>query len=307
MAAEDFSDWIPEEWDSQVVAEVNKVSAIEAVAKRHPMSTTVRHVPRTHGMDVDTVALGADYTEDTTGVDEVVLTARKFGRAIRIADEELQESSADIVSEKMMDWSRAYAKRLDNACLGVTAASNGGTVPFQSVYKAIRTTNADTDYTADDNYVAGATGGLTYDQLSQVLGLYEAGNHFDLERSRVMAHPSFRQILRGIKDDNGQPVFVQGQGGDSGTPDRLFDIPVNWSYGAKTSATASVNPEGNPILVVGNADLLLLGVRSGPESRSAAADSGIGFLSDTAVLKMRSRRGFAVGFEQGFAVLEDLS
>lgn len=307
MAAENFNDWIPEEWDSAVVQEVMKTSAIEARARRHPMSTDTRHVPRSHGVDVDTIAKASDYEEDVTGVDEVLLSAIKFGKAVRIADEDLKDSNVNIIQTKMTDWANAYAKLLDNSCLGVTAASNGGTVPFTSVYRALRTTNADTGYTADDNYVAGATGGITYDDLSNTLGLYEVGNHFDLQGSVVIAHPAFRKALRGIRDDQGLPVFVQGQGGDSGTPDTLFDIPVNWSYGARTSAVAETNPTGNPIMVVGNASLLLLGVRSGPESMTAAADSGVGFLSDTALLKMRSRRGFAVGFEQGFAVLEDLS
>src|SRR3546814_6870289 len=52
---------------------------------------------------------------------------------------------------KRVDWATSWAKYLDNACPAVTAAESGVTVPFTSVYKAIRTTNADTSYTADDN------------------------------------------------------------------------------------------------------------------------------------------------------------
>jgi hypothetical protein len=63
------------------------------------------------------------------------------------------------------------------------------------------------------------------------------------------------------------------------------------------------SPQGNELLVfVGNRDLLKLGVRSGPESRldvSRAHD----VLDDTAV-KFRSRRGFQIGHEHAFAVLE---
>src|SRR3546814_7062013 len=98
---------------------------------------------------------------------------------------------------KRVDWATSWAKYLDNACLAVTAAESGVTVPFTSVYKAIRTTNADTSYTADDNYVATATGSaLTYDNLSAVLGRVEGGDYWEESLTLVIAHPSLRERIR---------------------------------------------------------------------------------------------------------------
>ncbi len=74
--------------------------------------------------------------------------------------------------------------------------------------------------------------------------------------------------------------------------------------GAKTSAINTARPEGNPLLIVANTQMLKLGVRSGPESRLVSGDTGIGFLSDESILKMRSRRGFTIGTEFAFAILE---
>lgn len=305
MARNTFEDWIPEEWDSQVIQRTQQVSVIESEAKQYPMSTDTRHIPRSSGVDVNGVAKGIAYGEDESVNDEVLLTAKKAGRAIRIADEDLQDSNVAILEQKRVDWATSWAKYMDNACLAVTAAVSGVTVPFTSVYKAIRTTNADTDYTADDNYVATATGSaLTYDNLSAVLGRVEGGDYWDEGLTLVVAHPSLRERIRNIKDDQGMPIFVRGQGGDSGTPDTLFGHRIRWSLGAKTSATAVHNPTGNPLLIVVNRDFLALGKRSGPESRVAGPDSGAAFLTDEALLKMRARRAFALTHEKAAAVLE---
>lgn len=301
-----YEDWIPEEWDSNVIQRVHQVSAVERHGRHYPMATDTRHVPRSAGVEVNGVAKGDAYTPDESLNDEVLLIARKFGRAIKIAEEDLVDSNVNILDQKRVDWATSYGKFFDNATLGVTAAAaNGTTVPYVSVYSALRQSNADTGYTADDNYVATASAGLvTYDELSEVLGLYEVGDYFDLEKTVVIAHPEFRRHLRNIKDLEGMPVFVRGQQGDRGTPDTLFNIPITWSLGAKTSATAQQNPTGAPLLIVGNREFLAVGDRSGPESMVAPANSGPNFLSDEALLKMRARRGFAVSHEKAFAVLE---
>lgn len=308
MARNTFEDWIPEEWDSQVVQRVAQVSVIESEARPYPMATDTRHIPRSAGVDVNGVAKGTAYGEDESVNDDVLLTAKKAGRAIRIADEDLQDSNVAILEQKRVDWATSWAKYLDNACLAVTAAESGVTVPYTSVYKAIRTTNADTSYTADTNYVATATGGVvSYNNLSAVLGKVEVGDYWEEGMTLVIAHPSLREKLRNIKDDQNQPIFVRGQGGDAGTPDTLFGHRIRWSLGARTSATAVHNPTGNPLLIVVNRDFLAIGKRSGPESRVAGPDTGAAFLTDEALLKMRARRAFALTHEKAAAVLEVLA
>lgn len=307
MARATFEDWIPEEWNSAVIQRVRQMSAVEAFARRHPMASDTMHVPRSAGMDVAVVAKGGTYAEDVNANDDVLLTARKIGEAIRIALEDLEDSAADIIATKRLDWATSYAKFFDNACLGVTAAENGTTIPYTSVYKAIKTTNADTGYTADANLVTSITAeAVDYDDLSNVLSLVEVGNYWDDGNALVIAHPGYKQKLRGIKDDQNMPVFVQGQGGDRGTPDTLFGHPVHWSLGARTHATASQSPTGSQLLIVCNREYLFRGDRSGPESAVAGPDTGAAFLTDEALLKMRARRAFCVANENAFAVLEDV-
>lgn len=308
MARNTFEDWIPEEWDSQVVQRVAQVSVIESEAREYPMATDTRHIPRSAGVDVNGVAKGTAYGEDESVNDDVLLTTKKAGRAIRIADEDLQDSNVAILEQKRVDWATSWAKYLDNACLAVTAAESGVTVPYTSVYKAIRTTNSDTSYTADTNYVATATGGVvSYNNLSAVLGKVEVGDYWEEGLTLVVAHPSLREKLRNIKDDQNQPIFVRGQGGDAGTPDTLFGHRIRWSLGARTSAVATHAPTGNPLVIVVNRDFLAIGKRSGPESRVAGPDTGAAFLTDEALLKMRARRAFALTHEKAAAVLEVLA
>ena len=300
MARNTMEAWVPEEDGSTVLQRVNQLSGIERFARREPMNTDTKNVPRSAGVGVESIGKGGAYGEDESVNDAVTLVARKFGKAIRIAEEDLDDTLVDVIASKQRDWATSYAKFVDNAALGVTAASNGTTVPFTSVYRALTQSNGDTGYTANDNLEQSA-GAVTYDLLSTTLGHVEDSDYFDDGSIVVIAHPQFRGAFRGIKDDQNMPVFIQGL---AGTPDTLFGYPVAWSSGTKTSATATAAPDGNPLLVVANRDYLILGVRSGPESVFIDGTRGLSALTDEAILKMRARRGFAVGHEHAFAALE---
>lgn len=304
-----LDNWIPIEWDSEVISRVMKASAIEATAQRHPMATSTKRILRQSGY---TVTSGRQYTVDAGELDYVTLTARRFMGQSVLDEDDLADTEliVDTIAQRALDYAISYATSLDNACLGVTAAENSGTdsarVPFTSVYKAVRTNGAgaEDDYVADANYVNfNGQASAAYDDMSEALRRVEVGDYWDENSALIIAHPAFRDVLRRVKDDQGTPIFVQGQGADSGQPDTLFGVEIFWSRGAKTSPVMSSTPGGNPLLVfVGDRSLLKLGVRSGPESRldlSRAHDD----VDDTAV-KFRTRRGFALGRLAGFSVLE---
>lgn len=305
-----FDAWIPEEFGSNVIQRVRQVSAIEAYAQRIPMQTQTRSTPRSGGMGVGMVSKGGAYAEDVTSNDQVILAVQKFGQAVRIAEEDINDSLADIVNAKMFDWSTAYAKVLDNASLGVTVAKATSGCAFDSVYYLLTQTDAATGYTANSNLTQTGTGGTSYDNLSLVVGKVESGDYFDEGNAVVIAHPSFKKKLRGIKDTQARPIFQESTagvagGGQGATPDRMFGYPVHWSLGARTSSVPTATPTGNPLLVVASRMYLMLGVRSGPESVFIDGRNGLAALTDESILKMRSRRAFALGVEQAVAVLED--
>lgn len=300
-----LTNWIPIEWDSEIIMRVLKASAVEATAQRHSMATSTKRILRQSGYSV---TVGKQYTRDDSDLDYVTLTARRFmGQSVLDEDDVADaEMIVDTIAARAADWAVSYATALDNACLGVTAAENGTTAPFTSVYKSIRTsdTGPNPDYVADANYVNyNGTASGAYDAFSSALNKVEVGDYWDENTALIIAHPAFRDVLRRTKDNNGTPIFVKGQGGDSGQPDMLFGVEIFWSRGCKTANQVTSSPEGNPLLIfVGNRDLMKLGVRSGPESRfdaSSAQDS-----VDEMAVKFRSRRGFKVGHQAAFAVLE---
>lgn len=298
-----LNNWIPIEWDSEVIMRVLKASAVEALAQRHPMNTSTKRILRQQGYNV---TVGKEYTRDDSDLDYVTLTARRFMGQSVLDEDDVADADmiVDTIAARAADWAVSYATALDNACLGVTAVENGTTAPFTSVYKHLRTADSGASYTADAHYVnhAGAAS-AAYDDLSEALALVEDTDYWDENRSLIIASPAFREVLRGVKDNNGTPVFVRGQGGDAGQPDTLFGVEIFWSRGAKTSAAVSASPEGNPLLIfVGNRDLLKLGVRSGPETRFDVA--GAMENVDEMAIKFRSRRGFQLGHPKAFSVLE---
>lgn len=311
-AIADVDDWIPEEWGGAVITRVMRTSVVEGEARHEPMGTDTKHVPREAGVDIHHIGKGGAYGEDANLNDTVLLTARKLGQGIALAEEDMADSArfVNIVETKQVSWANSYAKAFDNATLGVTGAESNTPSddrPFTSLYRVLRTTfqtDPDLNYTADDNYTLSGTGGVTYDMLSNVFSDYEDGDYFDEAETIVIASPYFRKVLRNIKDDQNQPIFVRGQGGDAGTPDTLFGTRIRWSQGSRTSAAMTHRPEGNPLLFVGNRQFLIVGDRSGPESIPIPANIS---REDEAFLKMRTRRGFAVGHPNAWAVLEDNS
>lgn len=302
MARNTFEPWIPEEWDtSRVVQSITQISAVEALAARVPMGSDTKHVPRTAGMGVDVVAKGGTYGEDTSLNDEVLLSAIKFGKAVRIAEEDIDDAVANIIEAKMIGWGKSYAKMIDNASLAVSAASNGTTVPFTSLYQLLNTTDATISYTGGANITtAASTGAPSYTEFSTAIGSVETGDYFDPSSMVAIAHPAFRSSLRGVKDSQSRPIFIQGT---AGTPDTIFDVPIRWSLGAKLAATATPTPTGRPLMAFVNPELMLLGIRSGPESVFIDGRNGLSALTDESILKMRARRGWAYGHPNGASIL----
>lgn len=309
-ARNNFDNWIPEEFGSDVIVKVKQVSALEAYAQRVPMATQTRSTPRSGGVGSGIIAKGGTYAEDTNTNDQVILSVQKFGQAVRIAEEDIDDSLADIINTKMMDWGTAYAKGLDNAGLAVTAAKGTTGCQFDSVYYQLTQSDASTGYTANANLVQSGSGGITYALLNTTLGKVESGDYWDEGNAVIIAHPSYKKKLRGIVDNNGRPIFQESSGsfpggGQGPTPDKVFGYDLHWSLGARTSAAPTATPSGNPLFVVANRQFLLLGIRSGPESVFIDGRNGLAALTDESILKMRSRRGFALGHENAVAIFED--
>jgi hypothetical protein len=312
VASTDIIDsWIPIEWDSDVIQRVQRESAIERLGYRVPMNTATKRILRSAGM---TVSAGTTYTDDASTNDYMTLTARRLIAKFTVDEDDLSDAATvvDTIRIKGMDWAISYADSFDNACIGATGAENGSTVPFTSAYKALRTTNAATGYTADDNYLtwdddliaipSTPLGTSLYEKLSLAFKKVETGQFWSQADQFVIAAPGWRDALRLCTDNQGRPIFQPASGS---TPETLFGAPITWSRGSKTSPTMSGSPSGNDLLLFGNKSYLKKGERSQPESlvdQARAQDN----TDDTAV-KFRVRRAFGVAHEKAFAVVERIT
>jgi HK97 family phage major capsid protein len=315
------TDWIPVEYDSQVVQRVLTESAVERTAERVIMRSKTKSIPRSAGM---TVTAGTTYTDDASVNDEVTLTARRFIARFKIDEDDLADANTrmDVLRTKGLDWAISYADVFDNACLAVTGTENGTTVPFTSLYRTIRTTDSDASYTADDNYLtwdddlaaipATPLGTSLYEKLSALFRKVEVGKYWSQADAVVYAHPGWRDALRLVTDAQGRPIFQAGGGmlggplmPGNGTPDMVFNTPIVWSRGAKTSPTNTGSPTGNDILIYANRRYLKRGDRSGPETltdESRAQDD-----TDDLAVKFRTRRAFKLTHPAAAAVLERIT
>lgn len=321
MARETFSTgWIAVETGDVAIQALMTSSATERLARPERMTTDTKQVPRSGDFAVSAVAKGASYTETSGTNDYVQMVARKVGGVLRVAEEDLTDAGPDILSTKRVGAARNMAKFFDNATLGTSGTENGTTILYTSVYKALRTSNAASGafaYTADANYrtvSSSAAGSAQYVALSNALGLYESGDFYDEGSNFIIASPMWKSTFRNVLDNMGRPIFNESPVLGGISQDTLFGLPITWSLGARVSGTNTYNPTGNPLLIMGNRDMLIKGMANlsaqiatpNPGFAIQRAREGVGFLTDEALMKAAMRRGFVLGTENAFVVVERL-
>jgi HK97 family phage major capsid protein len=257
MARTDFTEangYILEEQGSNVIQDLIANSAVERYARRENMASRTKTVPRFVADAPDVVAEGGVIPEAVATLDEIVLTARKYAQIMHVSEEDLNDSLPDVLTVAKREWASRFARKFDNATLGVSGVANGtDTVPYTSLYSAI-------NWTTNRIQTAGS---LTYAQLNNALGIAEDSSKFDAANTVWMAHPKMLKEIRGMIKGNNDLVLPDPL---AGTPGSLFGYPLVISYGAAVSEAATDTPTGNALLIVGNRQMLINGVRGGVES-----------------------------------------
>lgn len=284
--------YILEEQGSSVIQALLANSAVESFARREAMASRTKSVPRFVADAPEVVAEGGTIPEATATLDEVLLTARKYAKIFHVSEEDVNDSLVDVLNTYKTEWVSRFARKYDNACLGVTAAADGDDgQPFTSVYRAV------SQYNTGSNLIETA-GALSFADINEALGLVESSDKFDAANTVFMAHPKMLAELRGMVDGTGQLVLPNPI---AATPGSLFGYPLVVSYGAATSAAATDAPTGNPLLIVGNRQMMINGIRGGVES---VVSRDAQFNTDGVLLKTRVRRAFAVADAGAFAIVE---
>lgn len=283
--------YIPEEKGSVAIQATLANSVVESFARRENMASRTKGVPRFVSDAPVIVAEGVDIPNSDTTLDEVILTARKYAQIFNISEEDLNDSLVDTLNTYKREWASQWARKFDNACLGVTAEADGDDgQPFTSLYRALATYNSASN-------IINTAGDLEFADISNALGLAESSKYFDAANTVFIAHPKMLSHIRNMETAGGNLVLPDPL---AARPGSLFGYPLVVSYGAATSAAATSAPTGDPLLFVGNRNMMINGVRGGVES---AISRDADFSKDGVLLKTRVRRGFAVAAAEAFALV----
>lgn len=281
--------FIPEPVSGEVLTRVYETSAVEQVARKVKMTSDNLRVPRfDNDSEIDSVPEDAVIPLNAGAMETVLIEVNKFANRMAVSIEDERDSFIDILNLEKLRWADKFARTLDNACFAVTGAETGpGTdVPYESVYAAA-TAAGNKSLTAGD---------LSYEDLVDLFAQVEDSEYGD--GVVVVAHPAFAMALRNLKDAAGDRVVADPLG--AGVP-TIFGRQLRFSRGLRTSATMTHKPTGNPLLVVGPREHLILGVRDGVES---AVSTEARWETDGIELKMRARRAFKVATPEAFHVIE---
>ena len=283
--------YIPEEKGSVAIQATLANSVVESFARRENMASRTKGVPRFVSDAPSIVAEGIDIPNSDSTLDEVILTAKKYAQIFNISEEDLNDSLVDTLNTYKREWASQWARKYDNACLGVTAEADGDDgQPFTSLYRALATYNSASN-------IINTAGDLEFKDISDALGLAESSKYFDAANTVFIAHPKMLSHIRNMETTGGNLVLPDPL---SARPGSLFGYPLVVSYGAATSAAATSAPTGDPLLFVGNRQMMINGVRGGIES---AISRDADFSKDGVLLKTRVRRGFAVAAAEAFALV----
>lgn len=282
--------YILEEQGSSVIQALEANSVVERFARREAMASRTKSVPRFVADAPEVVAEGGNIPEANATLDEVVLTARKYAKIFHVSEEDVNDSLVDVLNTYKTEWASRFARKFDNACLGVTAAEDGtDAAPYTSLYKA--------SLDSPGGQIAQG-GSLDFGTINAMMSIAESSDFFDAANTVFIAHPEILSELRQMTGPNGDLVLPNPL---AGTPGAIFGYPLVVSYGAKTSSAASENPDGNPLLIVGNRNMMINGVRGGVES---VVSRDAQFNTDGVLLKTRVRRGFTVAEANAFSLFE---
>lgn len=309
MAARDFSAWQPIEWDNQVIQREVQASAIYESARQMPMGSNLKEIPRfTNAM----VGGGSQLTEDTNNGDTIPMYSYQFNGKETLDEAQMEDSVADEVQAVTFEWLNSFHMSYDNACLGVSAARSGTVTayqPYTSVYNAVRNNDSDVGYVANTNYTKTGSGGLTYDFANTALGLVENTKFWNPANGCIYIHSSLKKSIRGIKDGDGRPIFVESSSGFPGggmVPQyQMFGVPAYFTFGAVVTNdfTSFQNGiTGNPLIIFANRRHVVRGPRIEPQAQFINANINIAALEHT--MQFRARQGFAATVPQAFSVLE---
>lgn len=255
------------------------------------------------------LGVGCDLTDGDSVGDTVPMYSVLINGKETICDADLaaaQNGNIGVIQAFDSNWLTKFHVAFDNAAIGVAgarSATQSDRRPFDSILSRVLT--GSTGYTAGDNHTLAAT--LTYDAVNAALGLLEGGRYFNRSSVVLLAHPNLLAAVRGMKDDNGSPIWQRGDA--SLVTETLMGYPIYWTQGAIRSTNFDMTSTTNPLLVAVNREYLAwgqgiaaIGAPAGPVSR--VLPSTVNTNSVATTLQYIAKVGATLTVPQAASVLE---
>jgi hypothetical protein len=313
VAARDFSAWQPIYWDDQIVGRAFQPSAIMENAGRTINMKSIQYdVPRYAD---SAVGGGSQLTEGTSNGDVKPLYDWQYNGKETLDEAQLEDAAADTLSAVSYEWLNSLHIAYDNASIGVTAGRSttvSNYRPYDSIYYNLTQADTSTGYIANANLFKNTIGTAGYDNLNTALGAVENSKFFDPQNAICFMHPSLKSRVRGIKDTQGRPIFVESTAGFPGGGVRpqyeIFGVPVALTFGAVTTSGGYLGNVGgssvpwHPLFVFANRRHLVRGNRIEPQAQFINANINVNALEHT--VQHRARQGFCLTIPQSASILE---
>ncbi len=243
---------IPEEVSREIVQNVAAQSTFLQLARRLPnMSRKQHRIPVLNSLPDGYFVNGDTGLKQTTEMEwgNVFINAEEIAVIVPIPEAVLDDADYDIWAEARPQIEAAFGRTIDKAVYFGT--DRPSVWPEGIVTQAVAAGN-DVDLSA----VVGG-GGDIYDAL-----LGEAGVWSDVENdgyavTGAVSTLSMRGRLRGLRDDQGNPIFksVQGQGGVQGaTSYELDGVPLNFLRNISEA-------EASALVIAGDWDKVVYSIR----------------------------------------------
>jgi HK97 family phage major capsid protein len=277
----DVAGLIPDQYASQIIQSMAAGSVALQTFRRATMPRGVSHIPVLSVLPTAYWVGETDTGRKQTSKQEwenVTLTARELAVIIPIPQAVLDDATVDLWAEVRPRLAEAFGAKVDGATLFGT--DSPAAWPDSIVEAAVA---------AGNEYTIGDSGGDISLDISETWALVE-DDGFDVNVQ--WARRRMRSRLRGLRDDNGQPIF---QTGLNGTPASIYGEDLLYvSNGAWDDTYA---------MVVGDRNAAIIGVRQDIDYRIftegvISDDSGAIVLNlmqqDAVALRATMRLGYAV-------------
>jgi len=261
------------------VLAIQDVGNLEKYCRGFRMKSKVCNVPSlTTAPSVSWSVESADLVESTPVVGTVEITAERVGAWLTVTNELLEDSEINTISWLDQLFATALGMEIDNqilngdgsdTCSGILTGNVGNSVVMGAGSVNVSFTNGD----------------HLSDMVAQI-------NAQQLPSCRWVMHPAAFNVIRKLKDDNGQYLYSP----ISGSENKIFGYPVTLCASAPSAPSTGEN-----FIVFGNFKNVLLGKR---KSASLEMDSYGLFTTNRTRCRILRRIGIEIGLPDGFSVLQ---